>query len=84
MAHFSNAHTRLLREQNRNVQHLLTNIRRDLRFERILMQISSYDKGVDFNLDNEVISDLVTYGVIEEDAGGVCKIVNPIYQFRVM
>lgn len=84
MDHFSNAHTRLLREQNRNIQHLLTNIRRDPRFERILMEITSYDKGVAFNLDNEVISQLVTYGVIEEDTSGMCKIVNPIYQFRIM
>ena len=84
MAHFSSAHTRLLREQNRNIQHLLTNIRRDPRFERVLMQIASYDEGVAFNLDNDVISELVTYGVIEEDTGGVCKIVNPIYQFRIM
>ena len=29
MAHFSKAHTRLLRERNRNITHLLTNIRRD-------------------------------------------------------
>ena len=84
MEHFSNAHTRLLREQNCNIQHLLTNIRRDPRFERILMEIASYDKGVAFNLDNEGISDLVTYGVIAEDTGGLCKIVNPIYQFRIM
>ena len=84
MEHFSNAHAQLLREQNRNIQHLLTNIRRDPRFERILMEITSYDKGVAFNLDNEVISDLVTYGVIAEDIGGLCKIVNPIYQFRIM
>ena len=84
MEHFSNAHTQLLREQNRNIQHLLTNIRRDPRFERILMEITSYDKGVAFNLDNEIISQLVTYGVIAEDTGGLCKIVNPIYQFRIM
>ncbi len=84
MAHFSRAHTQILREQNRNIQHLLTNIRRDPRFERILMQIASYDEGVAFNLDNEVISELVTYGVIEEDTTGVCKVVNPIYQFRIM
>ena len=84
MAHFANAHTRLLREQNRNIQHLLTNIRRDPRFEPILMQITSYDKGVNFNLDHEAISELVTYGVIAEDTGGMCKIVNPIYQFRIM
>ena len=84
MEHFSRAHARLLREQNRNIQHLLTNIRRDRRFERILMEIASYDKGVAFNLDNEAISELVTYGVIEEDTGGICKIVNPVYQFRIM
>ena len=84
MEHFSSAHTRLLREQNRNIQHLLTNIRRNPRFEKILMQITSYDGGVAFNLDNEAISELVTYGVIEEDTGGVCRIVNPIYQFRIM
>ena len=84
LRHFSSAHTRLLREQNRNIQHLLTNIRRDPRFERILMEITSYDKGVDFNLDTEIISELVTYGVIEEDTNGMCKIVNPIYQFRIM
>lgn len=84
MAHFSKAHTRLLREQNRNIQHLLTNIRRNPRFETILMEITSYDKGVDFNLDNEVISELATYGVIAEDADGMCKIVNPIYQYRIL
>lgn len=84
MAHFSNAHTRLLREQNRNIQHLLTNIRRNPRFETILMEITSYDKGVAFNLDNEIISELVTYGVIAEDTDGMCRIVNPIYQFRIM
>ena len=84
MEHFSSAHTRLLREQNRNIQHLLTNIRRNPRFEKILMEITSYDEGVAFNLDNEAISELVTYGVIEEDTGGMCKIVNPIYQFRIM
>ena len=84
MEHFSSAHTRLLREQNRNIQHLLTNIRRDPRFEKILMEITSYDGGVAFNLDNEAISELVTYGVIEEDTDGMCKVVNPIYQFRIM
>ena len=84
MAHFSKAHRRLLREQNRNIQHLLTNIRRNPRFETLLMEITSYDKGVDFNLDNEVISELATYGVIAEDANGMCKVVNPIYQYRIM
>ena len=84
MAHFSKAHTRLLRERNRNITHLLTNIRRDPRFETTLMEIASYDKGVDYNLDNEVISELTTYGVITEGAEGLCEIVNPIYQYRIM
>ena len=84
MEHFSTAHTRLLREQNRNITHLLTNIRRDPRFETTLMKIASYDKGVDFNLDNEVISELTTYGVIREGAEGLCEIVSPIYQYRIM
>ncbi len=48
------------------------------------MEITSYDEGVAFNLDSEAISELVTYGVIEEDTGGMCKIINPIYQFRIM
>ena len=48
------------------------------------MEIASYDKGVDYNLDNEVISELTTYGVITEGAEGLCEIVNPIYQYRIM
>ena len=84
MTHFSKAHRRILREQNRNVQHLLTNIRRNPRFETLLMEITSYDKGVNFNSDDEVISELATYGVITEDANGLCEILNPIYQYRIM
>ena len=45
MHHFSKAHIQLLREQNTNIDHLLTNIRRDPRFESILMRIASYDRG---------------------------------------
>ena len=82
--HFSKAHARLLREQNRNITHLLTNIRSHPRFETLLMEIASYDKGVDFNLDDAVISELATYGVITEGADGLCEIVNPIYQYRIM
>ena len=37
--HFSDAHTKILSEQNVNIQHLTTNIRRDPRFENILMKI---------------------------------------------
>lgn len=84
MAHFSEAHTRLLRERNVNIQHLITNIRKNRRFETLLMGIVSRDRGVDFNLDNEVISELATYGILSEDPDGFCEIANPIYQYWVM
>ena len=84
MTHFSEAHTRLLRERNVNIQHLITNIRKNPRFETLLMEIVSYDKGIDFNLDNEFISELATYGILAEGTDGMCKIVNPIYQYRIM
>ena len=84
MEHFSKAHVQLLREQNTNIEHLVTNIRRERRFEALLMKIASYDEGIDFNLDNDTISELATYGVIAEGADGMCEIVNPIYQYRIM
>ena len=84
MTHFSEAHTRMLRERNVNIQHLITNIRKNPRFETLLMGIVSRDRGVDFNLDNEFISDLATYGILAEDADGMCEVVNPIYQYRIM
>ena len=82
--HFAKAHTRLLEEDNANLTHLVTNIRKDLRFETILMKIVSYDRGVPFILRNEIISELATYGVIAKGAGGMCEIVNPIYQQCIM
>ena len=84
MEHFSKAHAQLLRERNTHTEHLVTNIRRDRRFEALLMKIASHDDGVEFNLDNEIINELATYGVIGEGADGLCEIVNPIYQYRVM
>ena len=84
MTHFSEAHTRLLRERNVNIQHLITNIRKNPRFETLLMGIVSHDRGVDFNLDNEFISELATYGILAEGADGMCEIVNPIYQYWIM
>ena len=84
MTHFSEAHTRLLRERNVNIQHLITNIRKNPRFETLLMGIVSRDRGVDFNLDNEFISELATYGILAEGTDGMCEIVNPIYQYRIM
>ena len=84
MAHFTTAHTQLLRQGNTNIDHLTTSIRRDPRFESALMQIMARDEGVDFNLDDEVISELTTYGVIKEGADGMCEILNPIYLYRIM
>ena len=84
MDHFSKAHIKLLRERNTNIAHLTTNIRKDRRFEAFLMKITSYDEGVAFNLDNELISELATYGVIAEGDDGMCEIINPIYQYRIL
>ena len=48
------------------------------------MKIASYDEGVDFNLDSDIISELAAYGVIAEGTDGMCEIVNPIYQYRII
>ena len=84
MEHFAVAHRQLLRERNTHIQHLTRNVRRDARFEHVLMQIASYDEGVDFNLDDDIISELATYGVIVEDPDGLCEIANPIYLYRIL
>ncbi len=84
MTHFSKAHTQLLRGRNTNIEHLTTNIRRNPRFESVLMRIMARDEGVDFNLDDDIISELATYGVIKEGADGMCEILNPIYLYRIM
>jgi len=83
-AHFDEAHKRILHERNVNISHLVTNIRRDKRFERILMEICSYEKGIPFNLRNELISELATYGIVKEGADGLCEIANPIYHYCIM
>ncbi len=83
-AHFTTAHTQLLRARNTNIEHLTTNIRRDRRFERILMDIMSYEEGVGFNLHDELISELATYGVIKEGPDGMCEIANPIYLYTIL
>lgn len=84
MTHFAKAHTQLFEEGNTNIDHLLTNIRRDRRFESLLMRIASYDRGLPFNPDNDLISELATYGVVTKSADRMCEIVNPIYQHRIM
>ncbi|MCG9126187.1 AAA-like domain-containing protein [Candidatus Poribacteria bacterium] len=80
MEHFLLAHTQIIQEGNINIQHLITNIRRDPSFKTILMHISSYENGLNFNPYDEQINELVTYGVIAKGTDNQCRIVNPIYQ----
>ncbi len=84
VAHFAKAHTALLREQNVNFHHLTTNVRRHPHFERVLMEIATSEKGVDFNPRDELMSELTSYGVIKRGAGDLCESVNPIYQVCIM
>ncbi len=84
MEHFSDAHIKLLRERNTNIDHLITNIRRDRRFEKLLMKIASTDERVEFSLYNELISELATYGVVVEGTDRSCEIVNPIYHYCII
>ncbi len=84
MAYFLKAHRQLLRERNTNVEHMLTNIRRDRRFESLLMRIASYERGLPFSPDNDMMNELAIYGVIAESTDGMCEIVNPIYQHRIL
>ena len=84
MAHFSKAHAQLLEEDNTNLTHLTTNIRRDRRFETLLMRITATEESVHFSLRNELISALFTYGVITKGADGLCEILNPIYLYCIL
>lgn len=84
MTHFAQAHQRLLRERNTNIDHLRANVRRDPRFEKMLLRIASYEKGLRFNPDDDLMTELVTYGIIKEGTDGMCEIVNPIYQHRIL
>ena len=82
--HWTAAHRRLLRSRNTNISHLTTNIRKDARFEKILMRITASDESVPFNLHDEIIDELATYGVISEGADGLCDIANPIYLYAIL
>ena len=84
MVHFATAHTQLLDERNANIDHLLSNIRRNVHFETVLMQIVSYENSVRFNPDNDIIDELATYGVIKRGDDRRCEIVNPIYLYRIL
>ena len=81
MTHFSEAHIQLVDENNTNLTHLTTNIRRNPRFERLLMRIMLYDEGVPFNLRNELVNELATYGILARGTDRMCKIANPIYLY---
>ena len=84
MAHFSKAYGQLLEEDNTNLTHLITNIRRDRRFETLLMRITATEESVRFSLRNELISELFTYGVITKGADGLCEILNPVYFYCIL
>ena len=79
LAHFSAAHIQLVDENNTNLIHLTTNIRRNRRFESLLMRIMLYDEGVPFSLHNNLVNELATYGVLARGTDRMCKIANPIY-----
>jgi len=84
MDHFSQAHFQLLHERNTNIDHLTTNIRRNPRFESILMRITATDDGPAFNLRDDLISELATYGVVKSGTDGMCEIANPIYFYCIL
>ena len=84
MSHFTTAHAQLLEENNVNITHVITNIRKNPRFESMLMRIMERDEGVDFNPRNEVISELNTYGIIKRGTDGMCEIFNPIYLYCIL
>lgn len=84
MDHFSQAHFQLLHERNTNIDHLTTNIRRNPRFASALMRITASDDGPAFNLRDDLISELATYGVIKSGTDGMCEIANPIYFYCIL
>jgi len=47
------------------------------------MRIISYETGVRFNIGDEAISELATYGVLKKGSDGLCEIANPIYQYCI-
>ena len=84
MEHFTIAHAQLLQERNTNIDHLTTNVRKDPRFERLLMRIMERDEGVPFSPRSDIMDELATYGVIKRGADGMCEILNPIYLYCIL
>ncbi len=84
MDHFTQAHNKLLHERNTNIDHLITNIRRNPRFESLLMRITAFDDGLPFNLRDDQISELATFGVIKQGKDDMCEIANSIYFYCII
>ena len=84
LEHFTTAYKQLTRGRTTNIVHLTRNVRKNRRFERILMNIMAYEEGMEFNLNDSLIDELATYGVITEDEDGMCQIANPIYLYCIM
>ena len=82
--HFEVAYKKILNESNVHISHLTTNIRREARFERVLMRVILNEQTLPFSIDDPTMSELFTYGVMIPDADGNCKIQNPIYQYRIV
>ncbi|RKZ61436.1 MAG: hypothetical protein DRR08_08810 [Candidatus Parabeggiatoa sp. nov. 2] len=83
-AHFQKALHKILNESNVHISHLKTNVRRKQRFETLLMEICSYEVGIRFNIHNDLISELVTYGILKAGVDGYCEITNPIYHYCIL
>ena len=83
-AHFQKARHQILNETNVHISHLKTNIRSKPRFETLLMEVCSYEVGIRFNIHNDLISELVTYGILKAGVDGYCEITNPIYHYCIV
>ena len=84
MEDFLEAYARILIERNTNIDHVITNIRREPNFEKILMRIAFHERTFQWTPHNETLSELTTYGIIGPDAHGTCQIRNPIYLHAII
>ena len=80
LEHFRKVYRRLPNDNNTHFQHLRRNINRKPEFKRILNCIMFDDREFDFNINDVLISELNTYGIVRENEEGICVIDNPIYQ----
>ena len=48
------------------------------------MRITAFDDGLPFNLRDDQISELTTFGVIKQGKDGMCEIANPIYFYCIL